>query len=450
MAASPSAPATAVAPTTRHLLTAAPADPVGQLNMRELIQLRWIAVAGQVATIAIVSLMFRIELPLLPMGLVIGSLVAVNLFSLFTPDVLGEISHGSLLAALLYDVLALAELLYLSGGATNPFVFLFPLQVALGAVMLRPWASWLMVAVTSLCFGVLVKWHLPLVLPGGGIEELFRLHIIGMWICLVLDVALIVVFTTRIQRILRSRDAFLADLRQRAAEEDHIVRMGLLASGAAHELGTPLATLSVILGDWRRMPQFHDDPELAQEIEDMQAQVQRCKRIVTGILLSAGEARGEQPLVTTLRASLDGMAREWRSSRAVGAFEHRIDIADDIGDSFPVVADPALKQVVYNVLDNAFEASPQWVGFWVTARGGLLTVSVGDRGPGFTDAMLANYGKPYQSTKDKPGRGLGLFLVVNVVRKFGGTVSVQNVASGGALVTIEVPLSAFAMEPRDD
>ena len=85
----------------------------------------------------------------------------------------------------------------------------------------------------------------------------------------VLNAALLVVFVTRINRNLRERDAQLADLRQRAAEEEHIVRMGLLASGAAHELGTPLATLSVILGDWRRMPDFAADPELAEEIDEM-------------------------------------------------------------------------------------------------------------------------------------------------------------------------------------
>ena len=104
---------------------------------------------------------------------------------------------------------------------------------------------------------------------------------------------LIVVFMTRIARNLRDRDNGLAALRQQAAEEDHIVRMGLLASGAAHELGTPLASLSVILSDWRRMPALANDPELMEEIAEMQADVQRCKSIVTGILMSA--ARSERP-----------------------------------------------------------------------------------------------------------------------------------------------------------
>src|SRR6202044_1352255 len=141
------------------------------------------------------------------------------------------------------------------------------------------------------------------------------LHILGMLVCFVLDALLLVVFMSRISRNLRNRDARLADLRERAAEEEHIVRMGLLASGAAHELGTPLSTLSVILGDWRRMPGFAADPERPQEIDEMEAQVTRCKGIVSGILLSAGEARGESPVETTVRTFLDDLVAEWRSTR---------------------------------------------------------------------------------------------------------------------------------------
>src|SRR3546814_16895625 len=110
-----------------------------------------------------------------------------------------------------------------------------------------------------------------------------------------------------------SSDVCSSDL---AAEEDHIVRMGLLASGAAHELGTPLSTLSVILGDWHHEPAFQSNPQLLEEIEDMQAEVKRCKTIVTGILLSAGEARGESPHVTTVGDFLDELTEDWRKTRA--------------------------------------------------------------------------------------------------------------------------------------
>src|SRR3546814_6262633 len=121
------------------------------------------------------------------------------------------------------------------------------------------------------------------------------LYLQGSFVCFLLIAVLLVAFVTRINRNLRDRDAARAAARQRAAEEDHIVRMGLLASGAAHELGTPLSTLSVLIGDWKKVPAVARDGEWQADLADMDAAVQRCKTIVGGILMSAGEARGEAP-----------------------------------------------------------------------------------------------------------------------------------------------------------
>jgi two-component system sensor histidine kinase RegB len=264
-------------------------------------------------------------------------------------------------------------------------------------------------------------------------------------VCFALNASLLVIFITRISRNLRAGDAQLADLRQRAAEEEHIVRMGLLASGAAHELGTPLATLSVILGDWRRMPEFAKNPELKEEIAEMQTQLRRCKAIVSGILLSAGEARGESAVKTTLRAFLDELVQEWRSSRPIVAFAYDNRIAHDIA----VVSDSALKQAIMNVLDNALEASPQWLRLEAACEDETLKLVVTDAGAGFAPAMLAQFGKPYQSSKGKPGGGLGLFLVVNVLRTLGGSVSARNRAGNGAAVEISLPLAAISLEPEE-
>jgi two-component system sensor histidine kinase RegB len=423
-------------------LIATSGETVGQQNLLQLIELRWIAVISQILTIAFVSLVFHIELPLAEMSAVIGALIALNLFSLYRPRRSAEVSNAVLFRGLLCDVAALTALLYLSGGATNPFVFLYPLQVTLAAVLLEAWSTWTLVIITSLCFAALTHFYQPLKLPNGDREQLFLLHILGMLICFVIDVGLLVVFMTRINRNLRARDSRLADLRQRAAEEDHIVRMGLLASGAAHELGTPLSTLSVILGDWHRMPEFQNNPELLEEIEDMQAEVKRCKTIVTSILLSAGEARGESPMVTTVAGFMDDLVEDWRGTRSVQTLEYDNELEDD-----PlIVSDSALKQIICNVLDNALEASPAWVGFSVSCDGEILALSVRDKGPGFAPEMLAQFGKPYQSSKGRPGGGLGLFLVVNVVRKFGGRVTVENQPDGGAHVTLRLPLAALLIE----
>jgi len=436
--------------TTRNLsLLASLGATTGQQNMMQLIQLRWLAVFGQVVTIAMSTALFGLQLPLAEMFAVVGCLVLLNLFSLMRPRRNGEVRNSDLFAGLLFDVAALTALLYFSGGATNPFVFLYLLQVTLGAVLLEAWSTWTLVVATSLCFAGLTRYYVPLSLAASDPARLFELHILGMWACFVLDVALLVVFMTRINANLRRGDARLADLRQRAAEEDHIVRMGLLASGAAHELGTPLATLSVILGDWKHMPAFRDDPALREEIADMEAGVQRCKTIVTGILMSAGEVRGEATALTTLPAFLDELVGEWRARHGGVTLEYLPEGISSESAAVPIVADSALKQVIHNLLDNALEASPGWLRLSAACRGGQITLTVRDRGPGFAAEVLEHFGKPYQSTKGKPGGGLGLFLVVNVLRKLGGTVAAENAPEGGAVVRLQLPLSALSLEQAD-
>jgi two-component system sensor histidine kinase RegB len=420
-------------------------DATGLKNMQQLIQLRWLAVIGQVATIAIVHFGFGIRLPLEHMLAVLALLSAFNLVSLVHWRTHREVRNGELFVALLVDVCTLTAQLYYSGGATNPFSFLYLLQVTLGAVLLRTWSIWTIVAITTACFAGLTMFYQPIALPpdrGGGLPWAY---IQGTLICFALNAGLIVIFITRISANLRARDARLADLRQRAAEEEHIVRMGLLASGAAHELGTPLATLSVILGDWRRMPEFTANAELLQEVGEMQAQLQRCKSIVSGILLSAGEARGESLAKTTIGDFLRDLVDEWRLTRPAVSFAY----ANRFGDDLPMVADSALKQMICNLLDNALEASPRWLRLDAERIGEALVLTVIDAGPGFPPAMLAQFGKPYHSSKGRPGAGLGLFLVVNVARTLGGSVAAVNRPDGGASVTLTLPLAEITLDETD-
>ena len=413
----------------------------GRKNLMQLIQLRWLAVVGQIATIGFVEWALDIRLPLAPMAAVLAALVALNLVSVLRlkawPQ---EVSNQELFLALTFDAAALTALLYLSGGATNPFAFLYLLQVTLAAVLLAAWSTWAMVLVTVACFGGLALAYRPLALAPGA--DLFELHVIGMLVCFALDAALLVIFVGRVSANLREGDARLAALRQQAAEEAHIVRMGLLASGAAHELGTPLSTLAVILGDWRRMPAIASDPELIADVDAMQAEVARCKAIVTGILLAAGEARGEAPAVTTVRAFLAEIVDDRRAARAIEALVYD----DRFGDDVAIVSDSALKQVIGNVIDNAVEASPRWVGVVAGRRGETLAITVRDAGPGFAPDMIENLGRPYNSTKGRPGGGLGLFLVVNALRKLGGAVEARNRPEGGAEVLLTLPLAALMLE----
>jgi two-component system sensor histidine kinase RegB len=177
-------------------------------------------------------------------------------------------------------------------------------------------------------------------------------------------------------------------------------------------------------------------------MDQMQAALARCKHILSGILRSAGEARGEAPAVTTLHRFFDELVSEWSAERPAGTLRFHAG-SGALGEDMPLVSDPTLKQTVTNLLDNAYEVSPKWVRLYAERRDDLLRVEVQDLGPGFAPEMLENLGKPYQSTRSRPGAGLGLFLVVNVIRKFGGTVTAKNRPEGGATVTVELPLSAL-------
>jgi two-component system sensor histidine kinase RegB len=178
----------------------------------------------------------------------------------------------------------------------------------------------------------------------------------------------------------------------------------------------------------------------------MQAQLQRCKSVVSGILMSAGVARGEASARTSINVFLDQLVAEWRAGRTAGTFVYENRIARDVA----VVSDSTFKQMIWNVLDNALEASPHWVSLVATEEDGMLTLDVSDRGPGFAPEMLASFGTPYQSTKGRPGGGLGLFLVLNVARTLGGTVQAANGADGGAVVSLRLPLAAIAFEWSED
>lgn len=418
----------------------------GRQNMLQLIQLRWIAVLGQVMTILVAQFLLGLELPLNAMLALVLLLVLFNVGSMLFLRAGNPVSNTQLFIALLADVGILTAQLHFSGGASNPFIFLYLLQITLAAVLLTPRSTWIMVGITSVCFAWLALSKQTLILQPAHEQGLNSLYVLGMLVCFALNAALIVVFMTRISRNLRMRDTHLAAMRQAAAEEEHIVHMGLLASGAAHELGTPLSTMAVILGDWQHMLPFTKNPELLQEIDEMQTQVMRCKAIVTGILVSAGKTRGDSPTETTVHQFLDQVVAQWRTLRQPRQMLYE----NHFGPDVRIVSDSALQQMIGNVLDNALEASPNWLRVEVTREEDILILTVMDAGPGFAAEMLAHLGEPYNSNKGKPGGGLGLFLSVNVARTLGGSITAQNLLSGGASVKLSLPLSAIKLEKGDE
>ncbi|MCC2603327.1 ATP-binding protein [Sphingopyxis yananensis] len=429
---------------TLPLTLSLPEAHAGRRNMRLLIQLRWLAVGGQLVTIAVVTGAMGVGLVLMPLFIAIALLITVNLASRVLLRRDRVVTNFELTGALLFDVGALTWQLQYSGGLANPFAMLFLMQVVLGAMLLTPRSAWMIFASTLAALALLTLNPVPLQLPPRYVHDPLSLYLLGSLICFVVIASLLITLVMQISKNLRDRDEALAGERQRASEEDHIVRLGLLASGAAHELGTPLSTLSVLIRDWKDLPIIEGDSELQQDLADMDIAVKRCKTIVSSILMSAGEARGEATQLTTMRAFLAEVVDVSRAGRLTGTLE----FDDQFGDDVPIVSDLALRQVIGNVMDNAAEVSPDWIRLTAYREGAIAVIEIADKGPGFSERIMKNFGKPYHSTKGRDGGGLGLFLLVNVLRKLGGEASVSNRPEGGALVRIFLPIKALAQKAQ--
>ena len=407
-----------------------PAHPAAE-NMRQLIQLRWIAVAGQLLAILISYFGLGVPLPVVPMIGIIGLLALANLvFSARLPRAIG---WDELSLSLMLDMAALTGLLFLSGGSNNPFISLYLVQVVLGAILLPQLVAGLLAVAACAAYALLSLQYWPLKLP----DPATGLMQVGQLVAFAMVAVLLVLFIARTSRNLRARDDYLAELRQRAIEEEGIIRMGLFASGAAHELGTPLSSLSVLVADWQRHGAFAGDPDLAQELAEAGAEVDRCKRIVSNILHSAGSARGEAMGSVRARALLDEVAQEWTDTHPEVPFDR----ATEALAMVRIPAEPALRQAVWSLLENAAEASPGSVSLTASVEDDAVVIAVLDRGPGFGANQLGAAGQLFQSTKG-PGHGLGLFLAGNVARQLGGALHVANRDGGGAAVRLILPLAS--------
>ncbi|MBM3618463.1 MAG: HAMP domain-containing histidine kinase, partial [Alphaproteobacteria bacterium] len=411
---------------TRHTIE----QQTNRKHLRQLIHLRTVAILGQLATILLVHYGMEIPLPLTPMLGVIAAISFLNIVSLSGLYRSQNISVTVLFLSMLCDVAALTAQVHLSGGSANPFISLFLLQVILGALMLSTQYAWMLMTLTVVAYSLLL--FLP---PAYAlIPPPSALYTQGAWFNYLLAAVLAVWFLTRISHTLKERETSFARLKQQQAEEEHIVRIGLLASGAAHELSTPLSTLSVILNDWQ-------GTELTQEQRDgdialMQAELQRCKKILSDILLSAGEVRGEGAVVMALDDFMDEVAENWNAARHPDHFAY----THPDGQSLSIVSDQVFARMIGSLLDNAYDASPQWVGMEWDVEDDHLVITVRDKGAGFPADVIDRLGHPFMSTKGT-GRGMGLFLTHNTLRKLGGRLDVQNLATG-AEVTIRLPLAA--------
>ena len=212
---------------------------------------------------------------------------------------------------MLIDIAALSALVFFSGGATNPLVSLLLPPVAIAALTLPPRCVAAIGVATVAAYSALMVFHIPL--PLSDASRATRLHLLGMWLTFAVSALMIAWFVERMTRLIRQRDAELAAAREQALRDERIMAIGTLAAGAAHELGTPLATMALLAGELVRDPQL--PPAAREDIALLRQQIAACKEIITGLSLRAGAERLENPGRLPVDRWLDGVRQRWHALR---------------------------------------------------------------------------------------------------------------------------------------
>ncbi len=406
------------------------------VNLQRLFVLRNIAIAGQAVTLVLVVQVLGMVLPVAALSAVILLLALLNLLTRWRLRRAWPVNDAELFAQLLLDVLALTALLYFSGGSTNPFVLMYLLPITLTAAALPGFYTWAMAGISIACYSLLMLVYRPL--PHMHMEHAneFDQHVMGMWLGFVMSAALIAYFVVKMGQTLRDRDHTLAALREDQLRNERILALGTLATGAAHELGTPLSTMAVLI---KEMERENADAGLTDKLVILRDQVARCKRILSSLTESAGQVRAESGGSMRLDNYLEEVVANWRGVRPAAQV---VTQWRGVQPAPALLAEQTLSQAITNILNNAADAAPGPVeveGEWDERE---LRLEVCDRGPGLTPAAEKNAGSLFFTTKEAgQGLGLGLFLAHATLNRFGGTVQVFNRKGGGACTRLVLPLT---------
>lgn len=412
----------------------------GPLRLRTLNMLRWLAVTGQAGALVVVGGIMGFALPLFAAALCVLASALLNFVLHIAYPSSKRLSEREASLYLAYDVLQLAALLYLTGGLHNPFSFLILVPVTISASVLGLRATIGLGALALACISVLAVFHLPLPWRDASFV-LEPIYLAGIWTSLVLGMGFIVVYAWRVAaEARRLADAYGAT-REALAKEQRLSALGALAAAAAHELGTPLATIAVVareLQDELGTGPHRDDVGL------LVSQSKRCREILQRLA-----RRPEQPDETPYsRMPLTALIEAAAAPHASRGIPCETD-ADGDGPEPQVPRSPEILHGVGNLVENAIRHAGSRVDLMIDWDMDHVVVAVRDDGPGFSPEILASLGEPYITSRRGEGLGLGVFIAATLLAHSGAEVAFLNRLEGGAEVAIRWPRRIFDAEQEN-
>jgi len=426
------------------LLDLAASHPRRNVRLDTLVQLRWLAIVGQTA--AVLGVHYGLEFSL-PVGWCLGVIALSALLNValrFRFSATQRLEPGRAAWLLAFDVGELAVLLFLTGGLQNPFAFLFLGPVLFSATALPPRYTLMLGAFAMLCATVLVFAHYPLPWDSDDPLELPPIYMVGVWLSILLSMGFIGVHAWQITEEARQLTDALAATELVLAHEQHLSQLDGLAAAAAHELGTPLSTITVIAKELERALSANSPHR--EDIRLLREQAQRCRDILAKIteLSTSNEPLDRMPLSTLI----EEVVAPHRNFGVV------IEVPRPSPDEPLATRNPAILYGLGNIVENAVDFAREQVTVATRWNGDEVAITVSDDGPGFAPEILARIGEPYVTSRrgrrigdksETAGLGLGFFIAKTLLERSGATVALENRAppDRGAIINIRWPREDF-------
>lgn len=414
--------------------------PVGLVGaqLKRLVMLRWLSVAGMLLSTFLLPPLLDLSVLLGPLISVALAMAAANMFTLAWLVRGRAPSPPMVLVQLLLDLAGWSVFIYFAGGATNPLISLLLCLVAIGAVVLPALQAWLLAALAVVAYTVLWRYSHPIHLQDEAMAA--QWHLSGMWLTFVVSACVIAGFVARMTAALRERDRALADAREARARDERIVALGNLAAGAAHNLGTPLGTMRILVDELLRAPRL--DAAMREDLELMSEQIEHCKRTIGVLTARAGNLRAEGGGSVAVSAWLDEILVGWQTQRPHARLTR---VQDEALDQVAIVADATLGQALHTLVNNAADVSTDAIEVVAMVVDGALCIEVRDRGPGIPDEIRDVLGRV--PLEDRPaGMGIGLFLARAALARHKGRLDFRARAGGGTIACMRLPLEMIKSE----
>jgi two-component system sensor histidine kinase RegB len=411
--------------------------PRRNVRLDTLVRLRWLAIIGQSTAVLVVHYGLEFELPIWACLAVIALSAWLNVALRLRFHMTQRLEPDRAAWMLAFDIAELAVLLFLTGGLQNPFAFLFLGPVLISATALPPRFTLMLGGFAVLCATVLVFVHYPLPWDSEDPLELPPIYMMGVWFSILLAIGFIGVYAWQITEEARQLADALAATELVLAREQHLSQLDGLAAAAAHELGTPLSTITVIAKELENAIAI--DAPHGDDVRLLREQAQRCRDILAKIteLSASGEPFDRMPLSALIE---EVVAPHRNFGVDIGVTLPNEREAEPVG-----ARNPAILYGLGNLLENAVDFAREHVEVGAVWSGQDVAVTISDDGPGFAPEILARIGEPYVTSRrrkdadaEASGLGLGFFIAKTLLERSGATLAFENRLSPafGAVIRI--------------